>query len=276
MSHADPIVSGDSADPGILAGSATGNLQVSSTKIIFAFVALGLVAGLLGGMAVNQTHALFPVIEPEELKNTQGIYTPEQRALAYAAHLTADLKNLPTAIGLLGLIVAGTLGLAGFVVKRSSGSAVSGALTGAVAGAVLGAAAGALAIVVYQQLTGLNLLGADGQPDPLKTQAHAMAIHLPSWISIAIAASLAVAISWGKSLRNIGPTLTAAAGAVILAAVLYPTIAAVIFTGEDPGRIIPTGHFNQILWTVLNSVLLGLMLGRQRAHAIAAEQKSGT
>lgn len=234
------------------------------------YLVLGLVGGLVGGLLLDRTHKLFPVIEPPEVANTQGIYTPEQRALVVAAQLRADRKNIPLAIALLGACVAGGLGLAHGLSRGGAGGAVTGLVAGLVLGGVLGAAGGFISIFAREQLRNWNTLGETGAPDPIKSQLHTMALHLPSWIGIALAVGLTAAVvtrDSGRVVRTTGQALVA----VVLASVLFPTLSSIVFQLDDLSAVIPGGMGSRLLWSALSAALMGLVIGHSAATTAPAK-----
>lgn len=224
------------------------------------FVVVGLLSGVAGGILINQSHEAFAVKQPKELAGKQGIFTPEEMALARAAQLVADYKNTPLAMGLLGLAVGASFGLAGGLMQRSPRSAGAGLVVGALSGGVLGALGGAAAVFVREQLRGWNTLSESGEPNSLLVQLHTMAIHLPTWIFIGVAVGLAcgAARCGAPAVRTAGLAIFA----VVLASVVYPTVASLVFQMDDPGSVVPGGSTNRLLWTTLSAGLIGLIAGR--------------
>ena len=225
------------------------------------FFGLGLAGGLAGWLLLERTHEYFMPETPKEVAGTQGILTPEQRALVRAAQVRADYKNVPFAIGLLGVAVCGLLGMAPGISNKSLSRGAKGLALGLVGGAVLGAFGGAASVFAREQLRDWNTLAETGEPDPLLTQLHTMALHLPSWISVALAIGLVIGIA-ARPRHTLVRTAGLAILAVIVASLIYPVLASVLFQMEDPGQVIPTGTANRLVWTTLNAGLIGLVVGR--------------
>lgn len=225
------------------------------------FLGFGIVGGFAGWLLLERAHEYFAPETPKEVAGTQGILTPEQRALVRAAQVRADYTNVPLAIALLGLAVSGVLGLAPGFTAGSLRKSATGLAMGLTAGAVLGALGGAASVLVREQLRNWNTLAATGEPDPLLTQLHTMALHLPSWIAVALATGLAIAIA-ARARHTLGRTAGLAVVAVVVASLLYPVLASILFQMEDPGQVVPTGSANRLLWTMLNAGLIGLVVGR--------------
>lgn len=223
---------------------------------------LGLAGGGIAGLIMHRTIEFFPVIEPPEVANTQGIYTPEQSELVQKAQLKADFCNTSLNAGLLGLVVCAMLGLAPGIVRRVPGAALSGFSVGALTGAAFGAAGGFLAVVVREQLLGWNVLTDVGQPFPLKVQIHTMAIQFPSWAGIALALGCAFAAGSKNSRKAFGSVCGAAVAGWIVASLLYPATSSLFFSGDNPDAVIPNGFGNRILWTSMSASVIGLFVGR--------------
>ena len=234
-------------------------------ELSFVAIALGLVMGAAGGgiagLIMNSTIEFFAVQEPPETANTQGILTPEQMALVQAAHRQADLRNFPLNTALLACVVCGLLGIVPGLVNKNPSATVKGLSVGAISGIVFGAVGGLLAIVVREQLRGWDLLTASGQHDPLKLQAHTMALQLPAWAGVAVALGLAFAAGSGNR-RLFGPVAGSALAGWMLAALLYPATSSLLFSGDHSDMIIPSGFGNRIFWSTMTACLVGLMAGR--------------
>jgi hypothetical protein len=222
----------------------------------FLFLILGLLGGICGGFAVEQAHDFFRVEEPEGVAGN-GILSAEQLALVAAAQVEADYRNVPLALCLLGLAVGACLGLAQRAGQRAMLTRV---LTGGLSGAVLGAMGGLTAVFVRERLRGWNTLDETGQPDALLTQLHTMAVQLPSWIGIAVVVGLTAGVL-SRSGALVGRTTGLAIVAVLLASLVYPTLASILFATQDPGGVIPGGMETRLLWTILHAGLIGLIVG---------------
>lgn len=254
-----------SASSALSAGSGAANGRTHWLVV----AALGLVGGLLAGLLLDQTYNFFPIIEPKEVKNVQ-ILTTEQRALVDKAHLVADNKNIPLSIGVMGAAVAGAVGLGLALLRPAPGRpTVAGLMAGLLAGGGLGALGGLAAVQVRQALIGWNTLNEFGAPDPLRTQLHAMAIHLPSWIAIALAVGLVAAVVNRSAAKGCRATLMAVI-AVALASVLFPTLSSLISSVENPDAILPMGTSNHLFWGALNGGLIGVIVGNAMIDAKGA------
>lgn len=235
-----------------------GSTHASQGTRLMVLLLVGMVSGIVGGLLVSQTREQFALIQPEGTKGN-GILTPEQMAQVRAAQVVADYKNAPFALGILGLVVAGVLGLTAGLLWRSSAGATVGFLVGCLGGALLGALGGLSSVFVREQLAGWDRLTASGQPDPLLSQIHTMALHLPTWIFIAIAAAVAFGIA-RRHPAAIGRTVAFAALALVVVSLIYPTLAALFFQMENPDKVIPSGTLNLMLWAGLNAGLIGVAL----------------
>jgi hypothetical protein len=252
-----------SASPGDFtpATASTESSPEASRRRLVILLTLGICGGLAGGFAVEKSYNSFAATIPEGLAGN-GIYTAEQLEQLRAERVRADYWNTPLAIGLLGLMVGASLGSAQAIASRGSrGAIVAGAATGGLAGLFLGAIGGWVAVFSRELLSGWSTLDATGQPHPLANQLHSMAVQLPSWIAIATAVGLAV---YGSTRQR--PLLLRATGmsiaAVLLASLLYPTVAALIFSMDDPGGVIPSGLSNRVFWAVLYAGMISVLLSR--------------
>lgn len=225
-----------------------------------ALVAAGLVSGVLAALVIGRFAEFFPVIEPDEVKGTQGIYTPEQRALVRAAHVSADYRNVPLTFAVVGLVVAALIGGVAAITSQPKRSASKAVGMGAALGLILGGLGGVTAVFLRQQLIGWNLLAATGEPDPIKLQLHTMLMHLPSWLGVVLAVGFAVGLS-AHSGREAARIAGLGVISIVLASLLYPFLAAIALTEADPDVLIPFGTTNRMLWCLLNCGLIGTMIG---------------
>jgi hypothetical protein len=222
----------------------------------FLFLGLGLLGGIAGGIAVEQTHDFFHPVKLEGVAGN-GILSAEQLAQVAVAQVQADYRNALLAMGLLGLAVGACLGLA----QRAGRCAVlARLLAGGLSGAVLGAAGGLAAVFVRERLRGWNTLDETGQPDALLVQLHTMAVQLPAWIGIAVAVGLTAGVLARRG-ALVGRTAGLAIVAVLLASLLYPTLASIFFATQDPGGVIPGGQATRLFWATLHAGLVGLIVG---------------
>jgi len=223
---------------------------------------LGIVGGGAAGLLMNRTIEFFPVIEPPEVANTQGIHTPEQKKLVDEAHLRADYRNMFLNAGLLGLMVTAVLGLAHGLISRLPSAAITGLFAGGISGAVFGACGGLLAVVIREQLDGWSLITEQGAPDPLRVQIHTMLIQSPAWVGIAAALGVTFFVSSPQGRRQFVPVVVAALVGWLLTSLLYPTFASVVFPHNDPDLIIPGGYGNRLFWSTFTAGVIGFLIGR--------------
>lgn len=225
---------------------------------------LGILGGAIGGLAVDRFHDFFKPIVPEGLAGN-GIYTAEQLEQLAAERVRAEYRNVPLALGLLGLCVGGCLGAAQGIGAQSVGSAsLRGAIAGGLTGLALGALGGTTALFLRELIREWNTLDSTGQPHPLKSQLHLMLVQLPTWIAIAAAVGLgALAARRGG---NVARRISNGIVAVVLASLLFPTLASLLFSTEHPGGVIPLGFTNRLFWAILNGGLIGLFVGALTAE----------
>jgi hypothetical protein len=238
-------------------GSPTAN---TSSLPLAGYLVVGVLGGLLGAWLLNRFEAHFPVIVPDDLKGSQGIYNPEQMARILNEQRRAAHSNAPLSLGLMGASLAGAISLAiGWGLAGSRG-AVRGLVAGLVLGGLLTATGALVSLEALERLKGWNTLDAMGQPDPIKSQLHVMSHQLPTWLGIATAIGLA---TWAVVGTRGRPTHLA--GAAALAALIlllsFPLLASIIHT-KDPAGVIPQGFENQLGWCVLGGLLLGGVVGR--------------
>ncbi|MBL8816018.1 MAG: hypothetical protein JNL58_08305 [Planctomyces sp.] len=219
-------------------------------------------AGLIGGFILKSTADHTVIKLTKELEDARGTFSPEQRIQVRAIELAADYRNVLLSMSIVGGLTAAFVGLAAGKLSGTSGGMLVGACLGAVAGGLFGAGGGALALVVRESLRGWDIIGEAGRPDIVKSQLHAMAIHAPTWIGVALGVAVAVA---GAS-RNRRQKFLQSAGAGItgwiIAGLLFPIVASIIFTDSDPDLVIPSGDMSRVLWTTLSATLIGMMVGR--------------
>lgn len=219
-------------------------------------------AGIISGFILKSTadHAVIKLTK--ELESARGTFSPEQRVQVRAIELAADYRNVLLSMSIVGALTAAAVGLAAGKILGNRRGVLAGAVVGVVAGGLLGAGGGALALVVRESLRGWDLIGEAGRPDIVKSQLHAMAIHAPTWIGIAL--GVAVAVAAASKNRRQSFLQSAGAGIVgwIIAGLLFPIVASVLFPESDPDLVIPSGNMSRLLWTTLSATLIGMMAGR--------------
>ncbi len=271
--QARQIGSAPRAEPSVT-GAVSGENIVptgSTQRNTIVFLGLGLLGGIAGGIAVEQTHDFFPVVEPEGVAGN-GILTADQLAQVAAARVRADYQNLSFALGLLGLAVGACLGLAQRALRQA---VLPRLLVGGMSGAVLGATGGLAAVFTRERLRGWNTLDETGQPDALLVQLHTMAVQLPAWIGIAVAVGLTAGVLARRG-AIVGRTAGMAIVAVLLASLVYPLLASMFFATQDSGGVIPSGMANRLFWATLYSALIGLIVGGSGGQAVSRPAPTGS
>jgi len=228
-------------------------------------VIAGLVAGGIGWWLVNRYEQ--PFAPPEEQQKLAGKrmatipLTAEEDARLAELDSLQERKNAAANTAALGLSLAAVVGLAAGLVGRSAAAAFAGLLGGAVAGAAFGAGGGWLAALVYQQLKiGLGL----------DRSYAAVASHAVTWVSLGIAAAFAAWPGVRKAGVSLGRTAGAATIGALIAAALYPVVAAVAFAMNNSDLILPSGEWNRLAWIETAAVAITFAVARAALRGRAA------
>lgn len=213
-------------------------------------IGVAVVAGAVGAQLIHSTQSILP--EPEGL-GAMPPYPPE----VIAAADRVELGNAAIGFGLAGALICAAVGGGLWLPRRSARTAMFAALIGAFSGLLLGALGGMLNVLLSRQL-------ADFAFDDL---FRAMAINAPYWICLGIATGLTV----GLALRDVssGKAIGAACGSAIVASLLYPLIALLLFPGARIELVVPFEFWIRVLWLALPAGLLAWAAARSLPRAAA-------
>ena len=211
----------------------------------------GLLAGLLAFAVGEATYKLVPAerVKQNVLMTNQQVVEPTQETLNAAA-----VKNGAIAFAVLGLCLAGFLGLAGGLARRSPPAALKGGLLGAVVGTALGAG---LSLVLLP----LSLQAQADYPD--YDIIISLAIRGLIWGLLGAAAGLAFTIGLGQR-RLLGRTLTAGFMGAAVGAIAFELIGAAFFASAKTvgpvSETLPTRLLACLLVTLGATITLALLL----------------
>ena len=174
----------------------------------------GLLSGLLAfGLGEPLYKIIRPELEPRDLMGNK-IMVPSQTTQRVAA-----IKNAALAFGVLGLCLAGFLGVAGGLALRPMSSASRGGLVGALLGLALGAGA-PIAVLPFTMVAQLDY--------PEHELILSLAAHALSWGVWGASAGLAFAIGQGER-HLIGTAVMAGLAGAALGAIAFEFIGATFF-----------------------------------------------
>jgi hypothetical protein len=223
------------------------------------------IVGGAGSYVIENTKRYFG-LPPDLQADTERLsapYPPEfQAQLTYHTKRIAR-QNQALGFGTYGALVCGTLGLLIGAFHGSAGAAVRGLIGGAIAGAVLCGAFSMLNPLVFDRVIQASGSLAEGQyiNNQSNTIQKAMAIHAPGWFGLALGAALTIGLATGQVRKGVQCIVPAIVGALI-AAVVYPMFAAVLFPDSQVQALVPDVVGSRILWTSLTAALIGLAVGR--------------
>lgn len=174
----------------------------------------GLLSGLLAfGLGEPLYKVIPPELVPRDLMGTKTMI-PSQETQGVAA-----TKNAALAFGVLGLCLAGSLGVVGGLARWPASSPARGGLVGAVLGLAVGAGApiGVLPFAISARLD-----------YPENDLILALASHALIWGLLGASAGLAFAVGLGER-RLIGRAFMAGLAGAVLGAVTFELIGATFF-----------------------------------------------
>jgi hypothetical protein len=204
---------------------------------------LALIGGLLAGLvSFGVDEPVYNLIQPEEvLQGVSGreLMRPSAETIGVAAG-----KNAALAFGALGLCLAGFLGVAGGLARRSARAAVTAGLTGAVLGAGLGAG-------VSRAVVPSLYLAQYRYPD--SELLVALLMHGAIWGLLGAAAGMAFAIGLGDR-RNFGRLLTGGLVGAVLGAVAFDILGAVFLTSANTHLAISQTWLSRLLARLLVAI----------------------
>ncbi len=199
----------------------------------------GLLSGLLAfGLGEPLYKLIPPELVPRDLMGTKTMI-PTQETQSVAA-----TKNAALAFGVLGLCLAGSLGIVGGLARRSASSPVRGGLVGA----VLGLAAGVGAPI------GLLPFSIRAQLDyPEHDLIVSLAAHALIWGLLGALAGLAFAVGLGER-RLIGRAFTAGFAGAVLGAITFELIGGTFFGLAETAHPISATRLTRLMARLLVTV----------------------
>ena len=245
----------ENSDPQAPASSEGSTASESARQSAVAPYGVLLIAGVLGAVAtflfVNRFESYSKA--PPELANLEPMSaSAEETRQQMAAFKKAAIENAAICFALGGAAVAGLMGLACGMLRKSPAGAVVAMIVGGIAGVLLGAAGG------YGESSLLYYL-KENQGD-MNGTVRAILAHAIAWGAVGLAAGIATAVSGDRSLS--GQRIVAGLGAGIVGGVLYAPLAMVVFPLANPEVILPEGAGNRALWIAVPIMLTAIALAR--------------
>lgn len=239
---------------------------------ILLFAVVGIVAGLLGVLAIHGIGEVFRL--PKELAalGIGGPPGPEAQAKIIAGNAVLKYKHFALWFGVVGAMWAGLFGLI------ASGSGSSGnrlpsrvmfVVKAVVLGGVFGAFGGLMSNFVEIQIHNNIPAGQLTAPEHWIFVLHGM-----TWLVVGAGVGLGAATgSSGNQFADIILCSIVTASAGMLGGILYPLLAAFILPTADVTIPIPDDTSARLLWMELPALLIGLALGR-RTETVEGSQHS--
>jgi hypothetical protein len=216
-------------------------------------IAAGAVAAI-GGEAAHKRRFVPPMKLPANYESL-GMYDKPDVLSAVLRKETpgVESKNTAVAYGLLGAAIAGALGLAGGLARRSGRSGLITAVVGVLAGGAIGAIMSAVLVpVFFRELTDETgmMLG--------------LMVHAGIWVPIGAAAGLALGVGLGSS-RAMALALIGGLAGAALGSMAFEVINALAFPNARLDMPIPELRSSRILAALSVAVCtsLGAALGLQ-------------
>jgi hypothetical protein len=174
----------------------------------------GLLSGLLAfGLGEPLYKVIPPELVPRDLMGTK-IMIPSQETQSVAA-----IKNAALAFGVLGLCLAGSLGVVGGLARGPASSSTRGGLVGAVLGLALGAGA-SVGVLPFSIRARIDY--------PENDLILSLTSHALIWGLLGASAGLAFAVGLGER-RLIGRAFTAGLAGAVLGAITFELIGGTFF-----------------------------------------------
>ncbi|MEZ6060829.1 MAG: hypothetical protein R3C19_10730 [Planctomycetaceae bacterium] len=263
MSEADTSV----VDAGSTVAKSAGSGSLAAT---LTFVVLGVVGGLISGVIVHSLENYIQYPWPEDVPPMEGAgpFPLEQIEAADMVRVASDYRNISLSFAIVAALVAALMGVAKGIVERSPAVMVKSVVVGIVSGAVLGGIGGLAAVFIRQQMATWVPQSA------LTSQLYTMALQLPAWLAVAVAAALAAGLFSVSGKKHVVPVTGVAIAGVLIAVLLYPTAGSLIFPGEATDMVVPSARDsigNRLSWAGLHVALMALLVGRQVSASRAPE-----
>jgi MFS family permease len=229
----------------------------NSLKRATRWVALaGLVAGLVAFGLGEAVYELIPT--GREGVNTMGLILqlPTQRTTNLA-----DTRNAALAFGLLGACLAGGLGIAGGLARRSASAMLAAGLLGAILGLACGAGCSFAVLPLFFRIA------------PLYSEydlIFSMIMHGSIWGAAGAAAGLAFAVGLGER-RLVGRSLLAGFVGAVLGAIVFDVVGVLVYpigtTGQPISTTWPTRLMARLMVTLATTGVVILLLPAKKPEA---------
>ncbi len=239
-----------SAEPQSLAADAVPSATPTSDALGWSLVVIALTGALLGFALMSKFGQ--PVALSREMADIGPMSPPDQIALKTAATDRMVLINSITSFSLLATSVGLLLGAWSGTYHSSRVRIVVGAVVGLILTAAISAAA---AYAGIQLKTRLHLIPVA----TLSQSAKTICVQMLAWGLTGMALCSAIALGAGRA-----KALPKYAGAGllggILAGVVYPPLAAVLFQMDDTDQLVPLGTASALVWGAVSSGLIAIVV----------------
>lgn len=180
----------------------------------------------------------------------------EEAAMVVKAERKLAYQNTALTVAVFGAFAGGLLGMIAGVSRRSLFASSAGLFGGTVVGAGAGALGG------LADLYALEWMWPMAFDHSYKAMVGHSAAFMIAGVGIGGAAGLAA--------RQVPQTLGVVLAAALIAGLVYPGVAAVLFPVLNTDAAIPEGMLAQLLWLILPAGLMGMAMGRTRPSLLPA------
>jgi hypothetical protein len=192
----------------------------------------------------------FPVFNlPKELRDLPIPQPPDLAAKAAHASVAAERWNATLLFAILGLTVAGSLGVVESLLRGTAGSAWWRGLLGGIVAAVCGAVAGLSASLLVESPQAM------GGMSPL---AKTISVECLGLGLLGLGVGVGVGSTGGRRLLLNAGVGGALAG--LLAGFLYPTGMGYLLPITQTEHVVPVERTSQLIWLVTISLLTALVI----------------
>ncbi len=187
---------------------------------------------------------------PAELARITPSDSPETVQQREEARQKANLQNATFALGCIGVLVGGSLGIGVGIARRSWTRLLAAAIACALVAGLFGALAGLVGQFTYLACK------PESQPMPLTGTA---LIHAVTLATLGLGVGLGLGPFMGR-IRAAGECLLAGLAGALLAAMAYPVLTALLTPTAQTEWVVPVEAGSRLLWIGLTSGLLGLII----------------
>jgi len=221
-------------------------------------ICLGFLSGPIAGLLTMRFSQLFKLPEglvPTDYGEKFAFFMDSENSRAVQEQLErVNYQNTLLTLAIIGAALSGVFGLAEGIRRRSFRAMGIGMVTGILAGLVLGGFAGIVAHFTKQQL----------HPFVKDSLMYViLAVHAAAWAIIGSAVGLAISLMTRQP-RVIGRSVAAGVLAGPIVAFLFLLLGVfliILFNNPSPDTVIPSGKVNQLCWTTIAAVTMGLFVG---------------